>query len=191
MKDLTRKQLIEAARTLFVRNGYDDTTMIQIAEEAGKGRRTLYYYFPSKRAMLRAVVEEELNRIVDVLEAIVEKDIPADKKIMEFVISRLNNVRHSIFRNGSLRADFSRFMRTIESIRGKCEKREIALIEQILLQGIHEGIFHMDNLRFMASILHYCMRGLERPYVLGEFSKTGDEQALERAARKVIFGALR
>ena len=44
----TRQQFINAAKTLFVRKGYDDTTMIDIAEEAGLSRRTLYSYFESK-----------------------------------------------------------------------------------------------------------------------------------------------
>lgn len=190
MKDHTRKQLLEAARTLFVRQGYEDTTMLAVATAAGKGRRTLYYYFPNKRLLLRAVVEEELNRILTVLEAIVEKEIPAEQKIMEFVISRLNNVRHSIFRNGSLRSDFMRYMRTIESIRNRCEKREIRFIEQILIQGIREGSFHVDNVHFMASIIHFTTKGLEGPYVRGELGGDTNAQLLERTARKIINGAL-
>ena len=95
----TTNVLIEAARVLFIRNGYDHTTMTDIAREAKKGRRTLYVHFPSKEVLLRRVIEMELNKILDVLRAIADKDIPADKKIMEFVVSRLNNVRHTIFRN--------------------------------------------------------------------------------------------
>ena len=37
----TTNILIEAARVLFTRNGYDRTTMTDIAREAKKGRRTL------------------------------------------------------------------------------------------------------------------------------------------------------
>ena len=191
MKDQTRQVLIEAARTLFITNGYDDTTMIDVAVQAKKGRRTLYYYFSSKKALLRAVVETELERIIDVLEAVVEKDTPASDKIVEFVLSRLNNVRHSIFRNGSLRADFSRFMRTIDSIRAKCEEREIELIERILLQGIHEGVFHMENYHFMARLIHYSTKGLENPYIRGEIAGGNDMQMLQRTAYRVLMGALK
>ena len=105
----TTNVLIEAARVLFTRNGYDRTTMTDIAREAKKGRRTLYMHFPSKEVLLRRVIETELNKILDALRVIAEKEIAADRKIMELVISRLNNVRHTVFRNGSLRADFRRF----------------------------------------------------------------------------------
>lgn len=194
MKDRTRKQLLEAARVLFIQQGYDGTTMSAVALQAGKGRRTLYYYYPNKRLLLRSVVEEEFNRILTVLEAIVEKDIPAEQKIMEFVISRLNNVRHSIYRNGSLRSDYMRYMRTIDSIRNQNEKREIDFIERILLQGIHEGSFRVENVHFMATIIHYTTKGLENPYVRGELggpSNSSSVLLLERTARKIIYGALR
>lgn len=191
MNDKTRHQLIEAARLLFVRKGYEETSMQEVAQAAGKGRRTLYYYYSSKKALLRAVVEAEMNRILEVLEAIVDKDMPADDKMVEFVISRLNNVRHSIFRNGSLRADFTRYMRTIDSIRSQSEKREIALIETIIEQGVREELFVVDDVRFMASLIHYATKGLENPYIRGEIAGTGDKRMMEHTARRILLHSLR
>jgi hypothetical protein len=141
--------------------------------------------------LLRSVVEEELNRILTVLEAIVEKDIPADQKMLDFITHRLNNVRHSVFRNGSLRADFMRYMRTIDSMRNRSEKREIRFIEQILMQGIHEGTFRVENVHFMATIIHYTTKGLENPYIRGELGGESSYQLLERTARRIIYGALK
>ena len=159
----TTNVLIEAARVLFTRNGYDHTTMTDIAREAKKGRRTLYVHFPSKEVLLRSVIEMELNKILDVLRAIAEKDVSADRKIMEFVISRLNNVRHTIFRNGSLRADFTRFYLTIDSIRRKYDKIEISLIRSILIEGRNQGLFRFDDADVMATLIHYSIKGLESP----------------------------
>lgn len=186
----TTNVLIEAARVLFIRNGYDHTTMTDIAREAKKGRRTLYVHFPSKEVLLRRVIEMELNKILDVLRAIADKDIPADKKIMEFVVSRLNNVRHTIFRNGSLRADFTRFYLTIDSIRRKYDRCEIELIRGILIEGREQGLFHFDNSDVMASIIHFSVKGLESPYVRGQIAGSVDVRTLERHARQVILRGL-
>ena len=186
----TTNILIEAARVLFTRNGYDRTTMTDIAREAKKGRRTLYMHFPSKEALLRRVIEMELNKIIDVLRAIAEKDIAADRKIMEFVISRLNNVRHSVFRNGSLRADFTRFYLTIDSIRRKSDRMEIGLIRGILIEGREQGLFRFDNADVMAEIIHYSIKGLETPYVRGLVAGGVDMRTLERHARQVILRGL-
>ena len=186
----TTNVLIEAARVLFIRNGYDHTTMTDIAREAKKGRRTLYVHFPSKEVLLRSVIEMELNKILDVLRAIAEKDVSADRKIMEFVISRLNNVRHTIFRNGSLRADFTRFYLTIDSIRRKYDKIEISLIRSILIEGRNQGLFRFDDADVMATLIHYSIKGLESPYVRGQVGSNVEVQILERHARQVILRGL-
>ena len=182
--------LIEAARVLFTRNGYERTTMTAIAREAKKGRRTLYMHFPSKEMLLRRVIETELNRILDALRVIVKKDIPADRKIMELVISRLNNVRHTVFRNGSLRADFTRFYLTIDSIRRVYDKIEIDLIRDVLIEGRDQGLFHFGNVDVMAEIVHYSVKGLEAPYVRGLVADNVDVRVLERHARQVILRGL-
>lgn len=182
--------LIEAARVLFTRNGYERTTMTAIAREAKKGRRTLYMHFPSKEMLLRRVIETELNRILDALRVIVKKDIPADRKIMELVISRLNNVRHTVFRNGSLRADFTRFYLTIDSIRRVYDKIEIDLIRDVLIEGRDQGLFHFGNVDVMAEIVHYSVKGLEAPYVRGLVAGNVDVRVLERHARQVILRGL-
>ena len=186
----TTNVLIEAARVQYIRNGYDHTTMTDIAREAKKGRRTLYVHFPSKEVLLRSVIEMELNKILDVLRAIAEKEVSADRKIMEFVISRLNNVRHTIFRNGSLRADFTRFYLTIDSIRRKYDKIEISLIRSILVEGRNQGLFRFDDADVMATLIHYSIKGLESPYVRGQVGGNVEVQILERHARQVILRGL-
>lgn len=188
--DKTVNVLVETARVLFTRNGYDRTTMTDIAREAKKGRRTLYVHFSSKEELLRKVIEIELNKILDVLRAIVDKDIPADRKIMEFVVSRLNNVRHTVFRNGSLRADFTRFYLAIDSIRRKYDKIEIGLIRSILIEGREQGLFHFGDAEVMAEIIHYSVKGLETPYVRGRVAGNVEVVILERHARQVILRGL-
>mgnify|MGYP002523320636 FL=1 len=57
----TRKKLVDVARQLFAKNGLENTTMNDIAQASGKGRRTLYTYFNSKEDIYWAVIEEELD----------------------------------------------------------------------------------------------------------------------------------
>lgn len=48
----TRRQIIDVALDLFIEQGYDETTMEQIAERAEIGSSTLYRYFPSKDLLI-------------------------------------------------------------------------------------------------------------------------------------------
>lgn len=54
----TRTALVTAAQELFRRQGFEDTTVDQIAERADVAPRTFFRYFPSKDAVLFADFEE-------------------------------------------------------------------------------------------------------------------------------------
>jgi len=47
-----RRAIIEAARTLFAKQGYEETTIAEIARAAGVGVGTAYLYFQNKRQIL-------------------------------------------------------------------------------------------------------------------------------------------
>jgi AcrR family transcriptional regulator len=53
-----REQILEAALLVFARNGYARSTNKDVAKEAGITPGLIYHYFPSKEALLKAVIEE-------------------------------------------------------------------------------------------------------------------------------------
>ena len=54
----TRAAVVEAARTLFLRNGYAGTTMEEIAALAGLAKRTVYNNYADKEALFNQIVVE-------------------------------------------------------------------------------------------------------------------------------------
>lgn len=52
----TRERVIEAALTLFSRNGYSQTTLAMIAAEAGYSRGPIYWHFRNKDELYEAVL---------------------------------------------------------------------------------------------------------------------------------------
>jgi TetR/AcrR family transcriptional repressor of mexJK operon len=57
----SRAAVVEAARTLFLGQGYAGTTMEQIAAQAGLTKRTLYNNYPDKRALFTQIVVEVIS----------------------------------------------------------------------------------------------------------------------------------
>ncbi|MCS0495208.1 TetR/AcrR family transcriptional regulator [Ancylobacter sp. MQZ15Z-1] len=53
------RRVLDAAITCFTRNGFHGTSMHEICAEAGMSPGGLYRYFPSKDAIIIAIVEEE------------------------------------------------------------------------------------------------------------------------------------
>lgn len=58
-----RDAILEAARTVFARQGYASTVVEDIAEQAGIGKGTLYLYFPSKEQIYLTALLEDARRL--------------------------------------------------------------------------------------------------------------------------------
>src|SRR5215468_1515560 len=58
-----RRAILEAARSVFARQGYAGTVVEDIAAHAGIGKGTLYLYFPSKEQIFLAAFLEDARRI--------------------------------------------------------------------------------------------------------------------------------
>lgn len=57
-REATRSKLVEAARTLFARQGVDNTRIQEITDEADVGFGSFYNHFESKEAIVEAVLAE-------------------------------------------------------------------------------------------------------------------------------------
>ena len=173
----TRAKLVDVARQLFAKKGVDDTTMNDIAVASKKGRRTLYTYFKSKEDIYMAVVESELEMLSDAMEQVAKKDITPDEKILKLIETHLDSIKMVVYRNGTLRAGFFRNIWRVEAVRKNFDAKEIKLFKQVLAEGKDKGIFDIDNVDIIADIVHYCIKGIEVPYIRGQIAEELDDEA--------------
>ena len=186
----TKIKLVDVARQLFAKNGVDNTTMNDIAVASKKGRRTLYTYFKSKEEIYIAVVESELDMLAEALDQVAAQNISQDLKILKLIETHLDAIKMIVRRNGSLRASFFRDIWQVERVRRKLNLREIALFKQVLTEGNEQGLFEVENVDILADILHYCIKGIEVPYIRGKIGDDlGDRQGWDYVA-KIVYGAL-
>ena len=186
----TRAKLVDVARQLFAKKGVDDTTMNDIAVASKKGRRTLYTYFKSKEDIYMAVVESELEMLSDAMEQVAKKDITPDEKILKLIETHLDSIKMVVYRNGTLRAGFFRNIWRVEAVRKNFDAKEIKLFKQVLAEGKDKGIFDIDNVDIIADIVHYCIKGIEVPYIRGQLAEELDDEAGWAYVAKIVFGAL-
>jgi TetR/AcrR family transcriptional regulator len=66
--DEVRSRILAAAEAVFADRGYAGASTREIAERAGIGKRMLFYYFPTKDAVYRAVLERIIAGLVDIYE---------------------------------------------------------------------------------------------------------------------------
>ncbi|CAD7030765.1 TetR/AcrR family transcriptional regulator [Pseudorhizobium halotolerans] len=73
-----RGQIIEGAKRVFMRLGFDAASMNDITREAGVSKGTIYVYFENKEDLFGAIIEQERQRITLML-----KDILAGSEEVE------------------------------------------------------------------------------------------------------------
>ena len=59
----TRQEIVAAARRLFYRRGYTNTSFSDIVAVTGVQRGNIYHYFKTKEDILAAVIEQRLVEI--------------------------------------------------------------------------------------------------------------------------------
>jgi len=64
----TKRKLITSARQIFLQNGFDKTTITQIAKHAQMGYGTAYVYFKNKHKLFIAIMEEIMQQFFQVAE---------------------------------------------------------------------------------------------------------------------------
>ncbi len=186
----TRQKLVDVARLLFAKKGFTNTTMNDIATSSGKGRRTLYTYFNSKEEIYSAVIASELERLSDKLDEQAAMNIRPLDKIIELIYTHLTMIRETVMRNGNLRAEFFRNIWMVEKVRKNFDDEELQILRRVYSEGIASGDFDIDNIDLVADITHYCIKGLEVPFIYGRIAHGLSEEASKPLVAKVVYGAL-
>ncbi len=79
-KQALRLRIIDAARTMFLEQGFEKVSMRKVAAQAGLNPTTLYHYFHNKRHILHFLWEELFQRLSDCcMAAIAGVDDPLER----------------------------------------------------------------------------------------------------------------
>ncbi|MFZ2639911.1 MAG: TetR/AcrR family transcriptional regulator [Verrucomicrobiia bacterium] len=76
-----RARILAGARQHFFAHGFRSVTMSDLAAELGMSKKTLYVHFPSKTALLHAMIDEKLGRARADLARAMETDAPFPGKL--------------------------------------------------------------------------------------------------------------
>ena len=178
MVSKTREKFIEVARQLFARKGVENTTMNDIASASDKGRRTIYTYFKCKREIFNAVIETETDQILGHLRLIIAKPVSAEEKMRQYIAVRFDSMKETVGRNGSLRAGFFRDVRKVDRARRIISGKEIALLSEIIEEGVKQGDFRVCNVRHQSIMIIHALHGLVVPFIRDNLAEEGISQDL-------------
>ena len=140
----TRQRILDAAQQLFHRHAYQGVGINAICAEAGVVKGSFYHFFPSKQALLMAVIDRLAEQAVAAMESSGSAQTSGRNRILEFFSHWLDEMESQKTQSGQvlgcclgvLAAELSASDSDVrDQIRGK-----LALWHRFFLRQIRSGI---------------------------------------------------
>lgn len=90
-----RNDIMQAARHIFAKRGYQEATLEEIAGTAEFGKGTIYNYFKSKEHLFFAILDETFDDIVDLARQSTQIGLTAREKLRNFAIRGMRYYREN------------------------------------------------------------------------------------------------
>ncbi len=181
----TKDLILEEARKVFERFGFNKTSMADIATAARKGRRTIYTYFTSKEEVFRAVIDTEVSKLAEILQQIIAQPLPPEDKFRLYILTRMNAVKTLTTYYDALREDFMNNLGMIEDLRQQYDELEARMIKTILDEGVEKTQFRIADTDVVARAIVFATKGFELPMYRGD--KNYDHNKLIEPLINVLF----
>ncbi|MEX0987447.1 MAG: TetR/AcrR family transcriptional regulator [Bacteroidales bacterium] len=191
VKSEIRSVIVGAARKVFSRNGYKNTTMDELAHAASMGKSSMYYYYNSKEEIFEAVVVREAQELKKQLNKVISSGKSPIERLKDYIMFRLYHVKTVANFYTVLKEDCLEQMLFVKRVRKKFEDEEIKMVRAILEGGIREGAFIINNPEIGAIAFTTMLKGLELPLFLNEYSRSEKEKLLEDLIEVVLYGIVK
>ena len=140
-RESSRERVLRVATQLFATQGYHATGMKDLENASGLGRSSLYYQFPSKEALLFAIITPYLRELIAYGNELLDTEMPAKHRLCELSRGVMQCITDNL-------AATTLCFREIHAVTGEHRKELLDLhreYEQIwsrvLQAGVKEGAF--------------------------------------------------
>lgn len=123
------KRIIEVAQQLFMKNGFTETNMSDIAVAVGINRPALHYYFRTKDKMFQAVFGNIIRSLAPEIQGIMLQDKPITERIGKVIDAYFNTFSRNpylpIFMVREIERDMPHLVETARELQLECYFQEI------------------------------------------------------------------
>jgi TetR/AcrR family transcriptional regulator len=185
-----REELIrEAAARCFARYGFSKATLDDIAAAVGIKKASLYYYFESKEAILRRVIEFEADHMLDSLQRSVDRHATVGDRLQEFARTRLEDIRKEMILHDMSVAVVLELKPLIDRIYGSLREGLERILAGVVEAGIRSGEVRPCDARHVAGLLMSVLEGLSMTAFQGaqvQAAAAIDYDRLERETAEIV-----
>jgi AcrR family transcriptional regulator len=154
------QMILEASQKRFGLFGIEKTSMREIADDLKLSKASLYYYFPDKESLYKAVVEKEQAEFISSISEKISSITDPEQLLIEYASTRLSYFR-TLLNLSRLRFEsFSGLRPGFRDTIRKFKEKEKDIICKIFEKGISAGIFFIKDTDQTASLFLDLLKGL-------------------------------
>lgn len=90
-----REQILDGAKRVFMKLGFDAASMNDVTREAGVSKGTIYVYFQSKEDLFASLIEREKGRFAEELRDLLARDGSVEDRLLQFGLTYARHVVNS------------------------------------------------------------------------------------------------
>ena len=160
-----KKKILDAARELFTKEGFDNVSMRNIAQKIEYSPTTIYNYFANKSEILHHLIQDHYTNILEKGEELqADTGQPLENRIKAYlsmyVNEHLNNPEHLRLLAGQY-SDYN--PGPVKKLKGY---KGYELMKKFVEMGVDEGLFRAQNTDSAAQYLWSSVFGLSSLLVL-------------------------
>jgi AcrR family transcriptional regulator len=188
-KQKNKQAILAAAISLFSENGYENTSIEQIAKIAGVGKGTVYSYFQTKKDIIKGFCEYELEKIHMELVKRSNQDAPVLEQMLTIYMTEFHHVTQNrefgrIYMRESVFPCDSEVQDNLE-----IDDKYFQILFPILEKGQERGELRKDvELLYMAAHFYSLYIMIISAWYTGRISTEEVEPAMERLFKQVLEG---
>ena len=182
-----RAEILAAAAATFARHGYRDTNLARVAAAARMGKSSLYHYFPTRKALFTALVEETLRQEITLFESTDTSALPPPERL-DALIDGVTGLFAEWSKAGPLLVDFlrdshgrRRMRETLDAARGA--------VAALIRDGQKSGHFRRGAPDALATVVIGAVDGVFLQEIVERGSAGG--APTYKALREMMAAALR
>lgn len=189
VNEAIRQQILASALSRFSHYGYNKTTMVEIAEDAGMSAANLYRYFENKQDIMAACAGQCVcDRIEELNNILKEDNQDAILMLEKYALTTL----HFSHRFASENKKISELIEVIKEQRPDViyqrVDNEVNILRKILLKGINTGKFKIDDIDETARSIHLCLVLFDVPIFMNLYPLKQFEEMARSIIKLVVNG---
>ena len=160
-------EILKAAQERFGHFGLEKTTMNEIAADINMSKGTLYYYFPDKEQLYKAVIEKEHTEFIQKINERIRELRDPSEMLKEYVKINLQFFRTFLNLSRTRLNELTGLNPFMKGIMSEARSKEISILTDIFKKGKKNGIFKIESPEEIANLFMDIIRGL-RKFIIGK-----------------------